>query len=44
MVPTAPFYDLLCRPHGRWMFGYLDMQDLAAGVADHEEGIEGLEP
>jgi len=26
------------------MLGYLDMEHFAAGVTDHEEGIEGLEP
>jgi hypothetical protein len=26
------------------MLGHLDMQHFAAGVADHEEAIEGLEP
>jgi hypothetical protein len=42
-VPSATFYDLLRRPLGRWMLGYLNMQDFATGMADHEEDVERSE-
>ena len=43
-IPAAAFHDLLCDPFRRGMLCYLDMQHFAAGMADHEEDMEGLEP
>ena len=43
-IPAAAFDDLLCRPFRRGMAGHLDMQDLAVGMTDRKENIEGLEP
>src|SRR5262245_6097482 len=38
------FDDLLRRPFRRGMASDLDMQDLAVGMTDRKEDIEGLEP
>src|SRR5262245_58750520 len=43
-IPVAAFDDLLCRPFRRGMASHLDMQDLAVGMTDRKEDIEGLEP
>lgn len=43
-VPATAFDDLLCDRFCSGMASYLDMQDLAVGVTDSEESIEGLEP
>src|SRR6266481_7539184 len=42
--PATALHDLLRDPLRRGMPGHLDMQHFTPGVADHEEGIEGLEP
>jgi hypothetical protein len=41
-VPATAFHDLLRNPLCRGMLGDLDMRHFTAGVADHEEGMEGL--
>jgi len=43
-IPAAAFYDLLRYPLRRGMLSHLDMQHFTAGVADYEEGMEGLKP
>ena len=43
-IPAAAFDDLLCHPFRRGMASHLDMQDLAVGMTDRKEDIEGLEP
>jgi hypothetical protein len=42
-IPGTGFYDLLRGPIGCWMTRDLDVQDLAAGMMDHEKDIEGSE-
>jgi hypothetical protein len=39
-VPTAAFYDLLCRPTGGWVGRDLHVQNLSAGVMDHEKHVQ----
>jgi hypothetical protein len=43
-VPATAFDDLLRRPLGCGVASYLDMQDLAIGMTDRKEDVEGLEP
>src|SRR5262249_26023323 len=43
-VPGAAFDDLLRRSFRCGMASDLDMQDLAVGMTDRKEDIEGLEP
>ena len=42
--PAAAFDDLLRHPLRSGVARDLDMQDLAIGVTDRKEDIEGLEP
>jgi hypothetical protein len=39
-VPTATFDDLLCRPFGGRMRSYVHVENLPAGVMDHEEHVQ----
>jgi hypothetical protein len=39
-VPIAAFYDLLCRPTGGWVGRDLHVQNLSAGVMDHEKHVQ----
>src|SRR5262249_14897119 len=43
-VPAAAFDDLLRYPCRSGVASHLDMQDLAVGMTDRKEDIEGLEP
>ena len=43
-IPAATLNDLLRHPFSCGVARYLDMQDLAVGMADGKEDIEGLEP
>src|SRR5262245_602495 len=43
-IPAAAFEDLLRHPFCCGMAGYLDMRNLAVGMADRKENIEGPEP
>ncbi len=43
-IPAAAFDDLLRHPFRCGVARYLDMQDLAVGMTDRKEDIEGLEP
>ena len=43
-IPAAAFDDLLRHPFCCGMASHLDMQDLAVGMTDRKEDIEGLEP
>ena len=43
-MPAAAFDDLLRHPFCCGMASYLDMQDLAIGMTDRKENIEGLKP
>src|SRR6516162_1686303 len=40
-VPTAAFDDLLCRPLGGRMLRHVHVENLPAGVMDHEEHVLG---
>jgi hypothetical protein len=40
VVPTAAFDDLLCRPLGGRMRRHMHVENLPAGVMDHEEDVE----
>src|SRR5262249_13701739 len=39
-VPTAAFDNLLCRPRGGRMLRHVHMENLPAGVMDHEEHVQ----
>ena len=39
-VPTAAFDDLLCRPLGGRMRRHMHVENLPAGVMDHEEHVQ----
>jgi hypothetical protein len=43
-IPAAAFDDLLRHPFGCGMARDLEMQDLAVGMTDHKEDIDGPEP
>ena len=43
-IPAAAFDDLLRYPFCRGMASHLSMHDLAVGMTDRKEDIEGLEP
>ena len=43
-IPATAFDDLLRHPFRRGLASHLDMQDLAVGMTDRKENIEGLEP
>src|SRR5262249_49513053 len=43
-IPAAAFEDLLRHPFCCGMAGYLDMRNLAVGMVDRIENIEGPEP
>jgi hypothetical protein len=40
VIPAAAFHDLLRHPLGCRMLGHLDVENLAAGVMDHEKDVE----
>jgi len=40
-VPTAAFNNLLCRPLGGRMRCHVEVENLPAGVMDHEEHVQG---
>ena len=40
VVPTAAFDDLLCRPLGGRMLRHVHVENLPAGVMDHEEHVQ----
>jgi len=42
-VPTAAFDNLLCRPRGGRMPRHMHMENLPAGVMDHEEHVQRFE-
>ena len=39
-LPAAAFDDLLCRPFGGRMRRYVYVENLPAGVMDHEEHVQ----
>ena len=39
-VPAAAFDDLLCRPFGGRMRRHVHVENLPAGVMDHEEHVQ----
>jgi hypothetical protein len=43
VVPTAAFGNLLCRPLGGRMLRHVHVENLPAGVMDHEEHVQRSE-
>src|SRR5262249_10112450 len=39
-VPAAAFDDLLCRPFAGWMRRHVHVENLPAGMMDHEEHVQ----
>jgi len=42
-IPTAAFDNLLCRPRGGRMPSHMHVENLPAGVIDHEEHVQQSE-